>query len=241
MTLYWKREVPRIRAFERTAAERAGVLWSISSSDDEAWRSIHGLAPDGVLGVGLELARYHGVSAGPARSVLHIGYLDARKGDAMRRFARNVWPAVRRRVGDAELVLAGRGSDALDDPALGIRGLGFVESDADFLGEGQIFINPQVAGSGIKLKSIIAMAAGKALVGTPNAVEGIDGEEGRDFVVAADDTDYADKLAALLEAPDRAAALGDAGRQRVDALFSQERAEAQARDVIARWHQGGSA
>jgi len=241
MTLYWKREVPRIRNFEREAAARAGVLWSISSSDVAAWRSLHGLTPDGLLGVGIDLERYHAVPAGPSRSVLHIGYLDARKGDAMRRFAREVWPSVRRRVDDAELVLAGRGSEDLNDPALGIRGLGPVDDDAEFLAAGRIFVNPQVAGSGIKLKSIIAMAASKALVGTPNAVEGIDGEDGRDFVVADGFGDYADKLAALLESPERVAAIGAAARQRVEARFSQEQAEAGARDVIARWHEGGSA
>ena len=61
-----------------------------------------------------------------------------------------------------------------------------------------------------------------AAVASPAAFEGIEAEPGRDLIVAGEAGAMADEIAALIEAPDRAAALGTAGRTLVVSRYGWE-------------------
>ena len=83
---------------------------------------------------------------------------------------RKVWPEVRRRVPDARLVLAGRGTEDL--------GLGEVPSASELFQRFSVLLFPLPRGSGMKVKVLEALASGVPVVTTPAGAEGIADNDG---------------------------------------------------------------
>ncbi|TOF69954.1 hypothetical protein CGJ18_23500, partial [Vibrio parahaemolyticus] len=125
------------------------------------------------------------------------GTADTRKGADLLNFVSTAWPLVMKVFPNARLVLGGKGTEMLSNADYNIVGLGFVDSDKTILQEGNIFINPQMTGSGIKIKSIIAMAAKKVLVTTPVGIEGIDANQGVHFIMASNSLSQAEAIISL--------------------------------------------
>jgi hypothetical protein len=91
-------------------------------------------------------------------------------------FLRFAWPAVRQQVPEAELLVAGAVSDAITDPPAGVRLLGRVD-DLDALYAGaRVIINPALAGTGIKIKTIEALSRLRPIVTWPTGVDGVPSE-----------------------------------------------------------------
>jgi glycosyltransferase involved in cell wall biosynthesis len=109
--------------------------------------------------------------------------------DAMRALAEDVWPRVRRLAPEAQLVVAGRGTERL---GLGVE----VPSAAEFFQRISVLVFPLRRGSGMKVKVLEAMASGVPVVTTPAGAEGIAESDG--VVVRAEPTDLARATAELL-------------------------------------------
>ena len=159
-------------------------------------------------------------AAGDPATVVHVGSADLRKapdcGVSWLRLAPGPGPN-----SQAKLVLGGHGTDGLADPPQGVQGMGFVSDDREILARGQLFLNPQQIGAGIKLKSITAMLAGKALVSTPTGIEGVEGREGRHFFVAETAEALADQIVALIRSPAQVHAAAREARALAAARYSQ--------------------
>lgn len=178
----WWWELLRIRRFEGHIVHSIPTVWSITEEDMSDYQRLYGRHVDGVLGVGIETGRYRDVAPGKDCTVLHIGGLDTKRGLSMRNFIRSEWLKVRSQVPEAQLLLAGMNSERFADESIGVVGCGEVQSDVEFLNRGRVFINTQEVGSGVKLKSVIAMAAGKALISTENGIQGIPATPGTHFL-----------------------------------------------------------
>jgi glycosyltransferase involved in cell wall biosynthesis len=121
-------------------------------------------------------------------------------------FARSVWPLVRQRLPDAQLYVVGKGPPedvrALD----GVDGItvhGFVDSMAPYFARAGAVVAPILAGAGIRVKIIEAMAAGRAVVSTPLGCEGLAGlEPGRHLLVAEEPQAFAAEAVRLLSDPE---------------------------------------
>ena len=182
--LSWLWEINRLRRYEYQAIRDADRVWTITDYDYEQYREEFGFCPDGILGVSLDSERFETPIAGIPKSILYLGSFDIRKSLGISKFVTEVFPRIKASHPEVSLWLGGKGSEAFDGHSEGISGIGFVESEAEFLERGLIFVNPQESGSGIKLKSLHAMAGGKVLLTTPIGVQGIPGEPGHDFFVA---------------------------------------------------------
>lgn len=117
---------------------------------------------------------------------------------AMRRLVYEVWPLVRRLAPEAQLVLAGRGTEQLIDLAVepGVEVLGGVLSAADWLRDLSVLLFPIDRGSGMKVKVLESIASGVPVVTTPVGAEGIEAEGG--IVLAQDDRQLAQAAASIL-------------------------------------------
>jgi glycosyltransferase involved in cell wall biosynthesis len=158
----------------------------------------------------------------PARPALGFhGVFDSQANvDAARALVDDVLPLVRRTVPQVVVVLAGR------RPPREVRALAGegVEVRADVpdmtaaLAAMTVHVDWMTSGSGIKNKVLEAMAAGRPVVGSSLAAEGIGSGPG--LAVTETVEDAATRIADLLRDPDAAAAAGLAGRERVASDFS---------------------
>ncbi len=221
--LSWRIEFEKIRRFEKRVCEKVDRFWAVSGDDADEYVNRMSLVPDGVVGQCLDVERYQNVENGEVQTVVHVGTIDFRKGKGLTDFIQQVWPLVRAKIPDARLILAGRGSKRFTDAELGIEGLGFVDDDRDILRQGQIFLNSQMMGGGVQLKSIVAMLAGKTLVSTPLGVGGVQGQDGNHFVIAISLEKMASVLVSLMQNPEHARDIGQKAREFAMQAYSTER------------------
>jgi glycosyltransferase involved in cell wall biosynthesis len=131
---------------------------------------------------------------------------------AARRLVERVWPLVRREVSEARLLLAGRGMDRLGlrgDDSVEIRGE--VPSGAAFMRDVSVLLFPPVGGSGMKVKTLEALASGVPVVTTAVGAEGIAANDG--VAVADDDEGIARATVSMLRDEEERKQRGAAGLQ----------------------------
>jgi len=134
---------------------------------------------------------------------------------AVRRFARDVMPAIRERHADAGFVIVGRAPTAqvraLDGLA-GTRVTGEVADVRPWLAGAQVVTAPLQIARGVQNKVLEAMAMARAVVLTSAAATGIAGIDGVHFAIADDADALAARVLALIEDRPAAGAMGAAAR-----------------------------
>ena len=140
-------------------------------------------------------------------------------------FVRNVWPRVRRDFPAAEFVVVGRRPVREIQSLHGQQGIavtGEVDDPARYLANAAVCVNPMQAGAGMQNKLLEYFAAGKAVVATSVANEGIGAKPGQQVVIADTPADFASAIATLLRDPQLRQRVGSAARYYVLAEWSWE-------------------
>jgi glycosyltransferase involved in cell wall biosynthesis len=146
--------------------------------------------------------------------------------DAALWFGREVWPEVVRRIPTARLLLVGR------DPAPSVQALasssvevsGTVSDVLPYLAQARLAVAPLRSGGGTRLKILEALDAGRPVVATSIAVDGLEDLIGRGVVVADDAETMADVVSSLLDDPEAVTALRQVGHDAVVASHSWDAA-----------------
>jgi glycosyltransferase involved in cell wall biosynthesis len=204
------------RRYERRVLRAAGAVVAFT---DEDRATLAALAPDARLvrispGISLPPAPRDPVGAEPPRVLFLGSFIHPPNVDAASRLARDVFPPVRLRVGEARLDIVG------DAPPPAVRALagegiavtGRVPDATPYLERAAVVAVPVRIGGGMRVKVLEALAAGKAVVATPRALAGLDLTPGEQALVAETDSDLGAALVALLEDPDRRRRMGTAAR-----------------------------
>lgn len=137
--------------------------------------------------------------------------------DAVQWFASNIFPAIRLQLPKVEFYIVGaRPSAAVmalgDLP--GIIVTGSVPDIRPYLAHASMAVAPLRIARGIQNKVLEAMAMGKTVIASPQAIEGINANPDRDMVVANDESDFIHRIIELLQnGPNHA--IGRAARTRV--------------------------
>jgi glycosyltransferase involved in cell wall biosynthesis len=139
--------------------------------------------------------------------------------DAFELLVNEIWPAVRRRLPDARLTVAGarppEGVLAWDGRD-GIRVVGEVDDVVPLYQRHRTLVVPLRAGSGTRLKILEAMSCGLPVVSTTIGVEGIELSRSPEVVIADPQDEMVDGVVELLEAaPSEVEAAGRRGRELV--------------------------
>jgi hypothetical protein len=133
------------------------------------------------------------------RQVLCVASGNPMNRRGLRDFVRYAWPRVRARVPGASLLVAGDVGEALPFPPDGVTILGRVADLDPLYAQARAVINPAAAGTGVKVKTLEALAHLRPIVTWPNGVDGLSPGLAGLCRVATDWHGFADQLAGLLE------------------------------------------
>jgi glycosyltransferase involved in cell wall biosynthesis len=122
-------------------------------------------------------------------SLFHIGTMNWYPNEeSIRWLITEVWPKVSQRLPQIELHLAGRYMpdwlQKLSVPRIIVDGE--VPDVWEYMQRFSIMVVPLFSGSGIRIKIVEAMAAGKAIITTAIGAEGINYENGQHLIIAKD-------------------------------------------------------
>jgi polysaccharide biosynthesis protein PslH len=164
----------------------------------------------------------------------HFGYAPNR--DGLLRFLREGWGHTRAAIPAATLVVAGAGIGGGLQRELdgfgGVEVVGVVPDVGALLARSTVVVVPLWQGGGTRLKVLEAMAAARAVVGTPLGVARIGFRPGEHGLVEREPAALGAALAVLLRDPVRAAALGARARTHAE-RYRWERTTAELEELYA--------
>ncbi|MBW3509385.1 TIGR03087 family PEP-CTERM/XrtA system glycosyltransferase [Janthinobacterium sp. NKUCC06_STL] len=152
--------------------------------------------------------------------------------DAVQWFVRHVWPALRRQFPQLQFYIVGSAPvpavTALAKMA-GVVVTGKVPDIRPYLAGAALVVAPLRIARGVQNKVLEAMAMGKVVLATPQALEGIAAQPGLELLLARDDVEFIHHAARVLRhaqggaAEGNGAAMGTAARQLVLQDYNWER------------------
>lgn len=193
-----------------------------------------------VLRNGVDLAHYQPKSdrAEPGHLVF-VGVMDYLPNiDGCVWFVNDILPRLRASHSNVRFTIVGsRPTDEVKALAKhpGVAVTGFVDDPREFLARAAVSVAPLRIARGIQNKVLEALAMGLPVVGTTSATQGVEGEAGRDFLLANTVDEQLLAIFDLLEHPDRALALGRRGREFVERHYDWERVFDPLDELLARF------
>ncbi len=236
----YQEEGRRLRKLERWIGQRAAAVLLSAPHEAALYRQIAPEANIQVISNGVDVEYFrpefsgklvsvgtHGLSGastsgdgGQARCVF-VGALDYQANlDGLTWFCQEVWPLVCRQRPDAQLMVVGSnptgGVSRLVYQTPGVRLIGPVPDVRPYLAEAEVVVVPLRVARGIQNKVLEGLAMGKPVLASPQALEGLALQPGREAEAAGQPSEWAEKLVRLWADPNRRLALGQAGRRFVE-------------------------
>jgi len=151
------------------------------------------------FGINLDSLPEHPVQPADA-SLFHIGSMNwFPNEEGIEWLMKQVWPQIAQRLPEVELHLAGRYMPEwmlkLSVPRVIVDGE--VPDVWEYMQRFSIMVVPLFSGSGIRIKIVEAMAAGKAIITTAIGAEGINYENGQHLIIAKDARSFTDAVVRL--------------------------------------------
>lgn len=238
------REAVKLGVFEAEVARMVDASLFVSEAEAGLFRARSGLGPDMVRAVenGIDTDRFdpalplESVDAGQGPLAVFTGQMDYRPNiDAVRWFAADMLPSIRRRHPAARFAIVGRAptDEVRALSALpGVTVTGEVPDVRPWLAAADVVVAPLLLARGVQNKLLEAMAMARPVVASAAAAEGIDATPGEHLLVADDARGIADAAASLFDDPAMAAAMGRAARERMIARYAWQARLAPLADLL---------
>ena len=232
MRLVWAREGRTLLAYERRVAARFDHTLFVS--EDECRRFVE-LAPEsrdraGWVENGVDLAYFSTGCAGAdpyrgaRRAIVFTGTMDYRPNvDAAQFFAHSVMPLLRARHPDAEFHIVGANPTAAVQALAALPGIyvaGRVPDMRPYMAHAAMAVAPLRIARGVQNKVLEAMAMARPVLVSPQALEGLRAQPGRDLLVADEPAAMAERAGEILDGGH--AGLGIAARAAVERSYPWE-------------------
>lgn len=239
MSWVYRREWRTLEAFERRLAESFSENIFCTPLEEKIFQERMPGCSSMVLRNGVDLTHLQPApdSAEPEHLVF-VGVMDYLPNiDGCVHFVEEILPRVRAKHPDARFTIVGS-RPTPEVEALGrvdgVEVTGFVDDPKDYLRRAAVSVAPLRIARGIQNKVLEAMAMGLPVVGTTSATQGIEGEAGRDFLLANTADEQATAIVELLDDPTRAKALGAQARRFVEEQYDWEAVLAPAEALLDR-------
>jgi glycosyltransferase involved in cell wall biosynthesis len=126
-----------------------------------------------------------------------------------------VFPHVRRQIPEARVIIAGKQPENIRSYRRGIPGVeftGFVDDLEALYRRSRVVCCPILSGGGTRVKLVEAAAYGKPMVSTSIGAEGLEFQDGQEFLRRDDPKAFADACVSLLQNDEQCDRLGAAAR-----------------------------
>ena len=197
----------------RTALTEIQQINQIDSGDSDSRQpSIHVYQP------GIAIERPFAFIHQPM-SLFHIGSMEWQANEqGVMWFLNKVWPLVLSAQPNAKFHLAGKGLSKQDPRFFqsGIVNHGEVSNAEDFMHQHGVMIVPIQAGSGIRIKTLEAMALGVPIVSTSIGAQGLAVSDDIEIKLADEPNDFAAAICALLTSPAKSQEMTTQARKYVE-------------------------
>jgi glycosyltransferase involved in cell wall biosynthesis len=203
------------RRYERATRDHLQAIVVFAERDVVALASTSGAIPVVRIPLAIEVPERALDPEGVEGAVLFVGgFGHPPNVDAAGWLAGTIFPGVRDRVPDATLELVGNepGEEVLRLAGAGVAVHGSVPDVTPFLDRAAVVVAPIRIGGSMRMKVLEALAAGKALIATPRAAEGVDAMPGVHFLLADSADELRDATVELLLDPTRRRELGREAR-----------------------------
>ena len=180
--------------------EYDGVI-PITNKDAAVLRELGCRKPMEAIPFGVQPADVASVSVEP-NTLYHLGSMDWMPNqEGVQWFLDKVWPKVHQMLPQLTLYLAGRKmpEEMMNLHVEGVRVVGEVPDAMAFMASKQINVVPLLSGSGIRVKIIEALSAGKVVVTTSIGAEGINYTDGKDLLIADTPDQFVEQLQRCVE------------------------------------------
>jgi glycosyltransferase involved in cell wall biosynthesis len=211
------------RAEERRGLERGDIILAIQENDAEVFRR---MLPDKAV---LVVPHGHPVEPAPPEAahrsrLVFVGSDNDFNVSGLRWFLAEVWPGLREKAPDIELVVCGNIARSLPNPPRGVRLLGIVRCLAEEYARSRVVINPIRGGTGLKVKVAEALCHGRPVVSTGVGALGVATGASHGVIVADTPSDFAAELLRLLDDETRWLRVAAAAAAQASSRFSTETA-----------------
>jgi sugar transferase (PEP-CTERM/EpsH1 system associated) len=231
MNWIYRREAEYLFRYEKKVAEHFDASLFVSSAEAQMFRK---LAGDGFAekidfynnGVDIDYFTPRESLRNPyateERPLVFTGAMDYWPNiDAVSWFAKEVFPEILRIEPRARFYIVGgnpaeRVLQLQQQP--GIMVTGRVDDVRPYIQHAAVAVAPMRIARGVQNKVLEAMAMGKPTVVTPQGLEGIEAEDGKEVLVASDIADFVDAIKSILEG--ERAELGNQAKQLISKAYT---------------------
>lgn len=222
---YLKHLALTLGAYEREHVNDYDGVMAITEQDADYFRSHGCRKPVAAIPFGISPEPVDCVQVEPC-SLFHLGSMDWMPNqEGVRWFLKEVWPLLHQQLPQVTLYLAGRKmpADLMSLQLEGVKVVGEVPDAMYFIGSKQINVVPLLSGSGIRVKIIEAMSAGKTVVSTTLGAAGIAYTAGRNLLVADTPEQFVEQIRRCVEDPGYCAEVGRNAYSLIAEEYSTER------------------
>lgn len=217
----------RLRRLEGTLLRKASAVTLVSEEEAALLQRVCGPGPIYAICNGVDLEYFRPQPCATECGCVFVGALDYPPNvDAATWFARHIWPTIHRRFPSATFRLVGRRpSSAVHALARlpGVEVIGQVPDVRPYLAAAAAVVVPLRLARGVQNKVLEALAMAKAVVVSPQALEGLRTHDRTHLLKAATPQEWCEAVGLVLTDPALRHRLGEAGRRFVEEHHCWER------------------
>lgn len=188
--------------YERHVYCQADAIVAFTEEDQKSIVETAGRTPIHIIPPGTAIPKHSLNPLGTLPpSILFVGnFYHPPNVDAARRLAGSIFPAAKRQFPQLKLFLVGENppADLKLKTSEHIIVTGRVPSLTPYLDQAALLVAPLYLGGGMRIKVLESLAAGKAVVTTPLAAEGLDVTDGIQLLIAKTDAEFVERILHLL-------------------------------------------
>jgi glycosyltransferase involved in cell wall biosynthesis len=197
--------------YERALYRQVDAVVAFTEADKKSLQETAGRTPIRIIPPGIAIPEQPLNPLGSLPlSLLFVGnFYHSPNVDAARRLAGSIFPSVQKQIPQAKLFLVGENppADLKQANNQNVIVTCRVPEITPYFDRAALLVAPLHLGGGMRIKVLESLAAGKAVVTTPLAAEGLDVLDSEQLIIAETDREFIDRIVYLLENPEERRAL----------------------------------